>query len=71
MVPPVAAFVINVVCIMLLMIMGCHNVIMYNHSTFDLGYLLLQEYDVTGHEYMMRVVRLPRAMWIGIACMSV
>ena len=29
MVPPVAAFVINVVCIMLLMIMGCHNVISF------------------------------------------
>ena len=42
MVPSVAAFVINIVCIMLLMIMGCHNVIMYNHSTFVLGYLLLQ-----------------------------
>ena len=36
MVPPFAAFLINIVCIMLLMIMGCHNVIMYNHSTFVL-----------------------------------
>ena len=39
MVPPFAAFLINIVCIMLLMIMGCHNVIMYNHSTFALGIL--------------------------------
>ena len=68
MVPPVAAFVINVVCIMLLMIMGCHNVIMYNHSTFVLGYLLLQGYDVTGHEYMMRVVGLLAGM---LVCMII
>ena len=34
MVSPVPAFFVNVVCIMLLMILGCHNVIMYNHSTF-------------------------------------
>ena len=68
MVPPVAAFVINVVCIMLLMIMGCHNVIMYNHSTFVLGYLLLQGYDVTGHEYVMRVVGLLAGM---VVCMII
>ena len=68
MVPPVAAFVINVVCIMLLMIMGCHNVIMYNHSTFVLGYLLLQGYDVTGHEYIMRVVGLLAGM---LVCMII
>lgn len=68
MVPPVAAFVINIVCIMLLMIMGCHNVIMYNHSTFVLGYLLLQGYDVTGHEYMMRVVGLLVGM---LVCMII
>ena len=68
MVPPVAAFVINVVCIMLLMIMGCHNVIMYNHSTFVLGYLLLQGYAVTGHEYMMRVVGLLAGM---LVCMII
>ena len=68
MVPPVAAFVINVVCIMLLMIMGCHNVIMYNHSTFVLGYLLLQGYDVPGHEYMMRVVGLLAGM---LVCMII
>lgn len=43
---------------MLLMILGCHNVIMSNHSTFVLGYLLLQGYDVTGEEYSMRVISL-------------
>ena len=45
-VPPLAAFAVNAVCILLLMILGCHNVIMYNHSTFVLGYLLLLGYDV-------------------------
>ena len=111
-VPPLAAFAVNAVCILLLMILGCHNVIMYNHSTFVLGYLLLLGYDVTGKEYTFRVNRayrrtfldlfrefdlksarsrwyvkltlivssamlfmnllgLPRAMWAGIACMSV
>jgi RimJ/RimL family protein N-acetyltransferase len=43
MVSPVGAFFINCVCILLLMIFGCHNVIMHNHSTFVLGYLLLYE----------------------------
>ena len=122
-VPPLAAFAVNAVCILLLMILGCHNVIMYNHSTFVLGYLLLLGYDVTGKEYTFRVIcmivfyknqrnrayrrtfldlfrefdlksarsrwyvkltlivssamlfmnllGLPRAMWAGIACMSV
>ena len=44
---PVPAFAVNVIAILLLMILGCHNVIMYNHSTFVLGYLLLLGYDVT------------------------
>ena len=58
MAPPLAAFAVNVVCILLLMILGCHNVIMYNHSTFVLGYLLLLGYDVTGKEYTFRVIGL-------------
>ena len=48
---PVPAFFVNVACILILMIFGCHNVIMYNHSTFVLGYLLLFGYDVSGHAY--------------------
>ena len=68
MVPPVVAFLINIVCIMLLMIMGCHNVIMYNHSTFVLGYLLLLGYDVTGKAYQMRVISLLFGMCL---CMAV
>lgn len=68
MVPPVVAFLINIVCIMLLMIMGCHNVIMYNHSTFVLGYLLLQGYDVTGQDYVLRVIGLLCGM---VICMII
>ena len=45
MLSPLPAFVVNVAAILLLMILGCHNVIMYNHSTFVLGYLLLLGYD--------------------------
>ena len=68
MVSPVPAFFINVVCILLLMILGCHNVIMYNHSTFVLGYLLLQGYDVTGQEYLYRVAGLLVGM---VLCMAI
>ena len=65
---PFAAFFINVVCILLLMILGCHNVIMYNHSTFVLGYLLLLGYDVTGASYIKRVEGLAVGM---ILCMII
>lgn len=68
MLPPVGTFFINVICIMLLMILGCHNVIMYNHSTFVLGYLLLFGYDVTGQSYIYRVIGLAAGMAI---CMFV
>lgn len=67
MVSPIPAFFINIVCILLLMILGCHNVIMYNHSTFVLGYLLLQGYDVTGQEYLYRVAGLLVGM---VLCMQ-
>ena len=65
---PVPAFFVNVVCIMLLMILGCHNVIMYNHSTFVLGYLLLFGYDVSGHAYILRLEGLLVGM---ILCMII
>ena len=67
-VDPLTAFLINIVCIFLLMMFGCHNVIMYNHSTFVLGYLLLQGYDVTGHEYTLRVAGLLFGM---VLCMFI
>lgn len=58
----------NVACILILMIFGCHNVIMSNQSTFVLGYLLLQGYDVSGHAYVLRVISLLIGMGI---CMAV
>ena len=64
----VPAFAVNIICIMLLMILGCHNVIMYNHSTFVLGYLLLLGYDVTGAEYIKRVEGLAVGM---LLCMFI
>ena len=51
MVSPFAAFFINLICILLLMLLGCHNVIMSNHSTFVLSYLILQGYDVSGYSW--------------------
>ena len=65
---PVPAFAVNVIAILLLMILGCHNVIMYNHSTFVLGYLLLLGYDVTGASYIKRVEGLAVGM---ILCMII
>ena len=70
MVPPVVAFLINIVCIMLLMIMGCHNVIMYNHSARNRWYIKLT-FIVSSAMFVMNLLNIPRAMWIGIACMSV
>lgn len=52
------AFCTNVICIMLLMLLGCHNVIMFNHSTLVLAYLLLQGYDVSGETYHKRLLGL-------------
>ena len=68
MVSPVGAFFINCVCILLLMIFGCHNVIMHNHSTFVLGYLLLYGYDVSGRAFALRVIGLTAGM---LVCMAV
>ena len=55
---PFGALLINLVCIGSLMIFGCHNVIMSNHSTLVLAYLLLQGYDVTGDLYKKRLIGL-------------
>lgn len=52
------AFCVNLVCLMLLMLLGCHNVIMCNHSTLVLSYLLLQGYDVSGETYHKRLLGL-------------
>lgn len=53
-----AAFLVNVICILGILILSCHNVVMSNHSTFVLGYLLLQGYDVDGSAYLLRIAAL-------------
>lgn len=58
MVPMGLAFLVNVACIFGILVLSCHNVLMSNHSTFVLGYLLLQGYDVTGEAYVMRLAAL-------------
>lgn len=52
------AFLINSLCLLALLILNCHNVIMFNHATFVLGYLLLLGYEVDGHAYKVRVFSL-------------
>lgn len=66
--PAPASLLVNFISILLLMILGCHNVIMYNQSTFVLGYLLLYGYDVTGRSYLLRVLGLLVSMMV---CMLV
>lgn len=56
--PACWAFCVNTVCILLLMILGSHNIVMFNHSTLVLSYLLLMGYDVSGHAYKMRLLGL-------------
>lgn len=56
--PPAAGFLVNAACIFLLMFFGCHHVVMGNHSTLVLGYLLLYGYDVSGHAYLLRLAGL-------------
>lgn len=46
---------VNIICIFLLMFLGCHNVMMFNHSTLVLSYLLLYGYDVSGALYLKRL----------------
>lgn len=52
---------VNIVCILVLMVLGCYNVVMCNQSTLLLGYLLLYGYDVTGKDFLMRVL----GMFVG------
>lgn len=55
---PVPGFFINLFCICLMLLLGCHDVIMSNHSTLVLNYLLLYGYDVTGEAFRMRLLAL-------------
>ncbi|WP_122642717.1 FUSC family protein [Luxibacter massiliensis] len=128
---PFPAFLVHLLSIFAITLLGCHNIIMCNHFTFVLGYLLLFGYPVTGNSYICRLkalllgymicaavywirhrnhhfrrgffhlleefhlhssrsqwqlrislatssamllttcMGLPRAMWVGIACMSI
>ena len=54
--PLFIGLLINLVCIGALVFLGCHNVMMFNHSTLVLGYLLLHEYDVSGILYTKRLI---------------
>lgn len=47
--------VVNIICIFVLVLLGCHNVVMCNQSTLLLGYLLLYGYDVSGKAYLLRI----------------
>lgn len=58
MLPAGWAFCANVAFIMFLLLFGCHNVIMFNHSTLVLAYLLIQGYDVSGEAYGRRLAGL-------------
>lgn len=68
MVPAIPAFFINLICLTSIVLLGCHNVIMYNQFTFVLCYLLLQGYDVSGRDYATRIC----ALSVGtIACCAI
>lgn len=54
-VPPVGAFFIHLICIFLITLLGCHNIIMSNHFTFVLSYLLLSGYEVSGRAFLLRL----------------
>lgn len=58
MLPIGAAFLVNLVCILLIMIIGCHNTALFNHASMVLSYLLLLGADVSGHSYYVRLVGL-------------
>lgn len=55
---PVSGLFVNMICIFLILLFGCHHVMMANHSTLVLGYLLLYGYDVTGETYHLRLAGL-------------
>lgn len=55
---PLLAALCNLCVITLLVILSCHNIYMFNHTTFVLGYILLMGYDVSGEVLGKRVVAL-------------
>lgn len=55
---PLLSFLIHLGSIFALMFLGCHNVVMFNHATLVLSYLLLFGYDVSGTAYLYRLAGL-------------
>lgn len=55
---PLPSFLIHLASIFTLMFLGCHNVVMFNHATLVLSYLLLFGYDVSGTSYLYRLAGL-------------
>lgn len=58
MLPPAGAFFLHIICIFAITLLGCHNIIMSNHFTFVLSYLLLYGYDVSGRAFTLRLYAL-------------
>ncbi|MDO5294254.1 MAG: FUSC family protein [bacterium] len=55
---PLVGLFVNSISILLIMILSSHDVAMSNHTTFMLGYLFCQGYEVTGRDYALRVIGL-------------
>lgn len=58
MLPAGWAFCTNALFLLLLLVLGCHNVVMFNHSTLVLSYLLLLGNDVSSQLYQKRLLGL-------------
>ena len=57
-VPSGLAFFVHLTAVFVLVLLGCHNVILFNQAVLVLGYLLLFGYDVTGASYARRLLAL-------------
>lgn len=55
---PVIGLGINLMSLLVIMVLGCHDPAMSNQSTLVLGYLLLYGYDVSGGSLRLRVLGL-------------
>lgn len=56
---PIVSFIINFICILMIVILSCHNMALSNQSTFVLSYLLLYGYEVNSIEtYLSRIIGL-------------
>lgn len=52
------AAICNLCSILLIVVLSCHNMYMFNHTTFVLGYILLTGYDVSGDAFIRRIFAL-------------